>query len=211
MVMMMTAGYWTILYLIVYSILLVTGWRAWLNKYIVTSYGVLFFIFVLSLYRLPARVVQLIGDISVYVHISVLLVTGLLVAAACINKGRHPIRYVLLSIVMFGLAWALMKVLLHYSPSLEHLLYQWNLPILCGILLACLSLSISQACYVIFGGAMLGEYIAAWQQKGQYIGEIGTLGWWDLLLNTLFIVVIVRFISYMLAKGLRLVVKLIVK
>jgi len=206
----MTAGYWTILYVIIYCILIGTGWRIWLDKYIATTYGILFFIIVFATYRIATKPLLFSENMSVSIHVSIIYVGIVLIGALLKSKMGNSFRYSLLSVLMFGLFWALIQALLHYSPWLKGALYGWDLPILSGILLAFLSLTVGQVCYVIFFGALLGECLFAWQQE-QYIGAIGTLGWWDLLLNTFVIVLAARFIVHLITRGLHLMARMIMK
>lgn len=182
----MTEGYWTILLFIMLLILLVTGWKTWLAQHFSITFIGLSYASIWISKWLDWMIPLHVHGFRLTIDGSVILV--LLLQLLFLLK-RLPRKSHILNSVMYIFLLAFLSTISHaiilYSPWVKANIAVWYIPVGCGLLLGALGIGIHQLGAVVFWGAITAEILLLWQQKGEYISQIGNLLWWDMIAMTI--------------------------
>lgn len=178
----MTEGYWTILLFIMILILLLTGWKSWLEQHVNIGFIVFSYISIALSNWFGWSIPLSLHKFKISIDGSILLIVLLHIALLFKRiPHRAHILYSIMYILLLALVSTISHAIIFYSPWVEANMAIWYIPIGCGVLLGALGISVSQLGGIVFWGSICAEILLLWQQKGEYIAHIGNLLWWDMI------------------------------
>lgn len=205
----MINGYWTALVTVMLIILLMTGWSSKLHKQINLVIVLPSILFIWISASLEWNFQLEIGLAKLSLSASFVLISLLLCAYRFFANPVLEAKLVLLYSTVFCLALATVRALIMIAPSVGAGVEYWHLPLLSGLLLGLLQLSIAELSLIIYCGCSLAELLLMWQQRGEYNGAIASLQWWDFLVLAIASVVLMKLLLAMLHKGTQFFVQLL--
>ncbi|GIP15163.1 hypothetical protein J40TS1_08050 [Paenibacillus montaniterrae] len=196
----MIDGYWTALSTIMLFILLLTGWGGWINKRLklVLLLPSIAFIWLAGFNQWHVQLE--LGNKVLLINLSFAAVSLLLLIYVLLQSPKLDIQLIALYTAVLGLGLTMVRAFIMFSPWAGAHIPYWYVPLLGGILLGLLKLSVAELAFITYGGTALAEILLIWQQRGEYKGAIANLQWWDMIALSLLSIIVVKLIAAMLHK-----------
>lgn len=194
----MIEGYWTALCCIMLFIMLATGWSSWINKHIKLTLLIPMVIIIWLGHMQQWKLDFLLGQGTLVVSGSFLLI-ALLQFAALFRNAALQIRMVALYAAVLAMSLTLIRALMVISPWAGANISIIGLSIFSGLLLVLLQLQPAEYAAIIYWGAAITEPMLMWQQRGEYSGVIGNMLWWDYVSLAMFFSILFKLLfSFMI-------------
>lgn len=175
----MNPGYMSLWIIIVFLILMATGWKPSfapdMNRRTMTILGIV----IAALLPVSLWWSQPSYDVHFELHVSVSL---LLFASLLTYKGDEELSYkgyLVLCTIMIAAIWGFIRKMYSLDPVFYWIDPAWDAPLLAGVLCGAFTSQAKHQFGMIVWSAVLGEVLHAALQPNNYTALIGSLSWWD--------------------------------
>lgn len=202
-------GYWTALISVMLLILLMTGWSGALHRQLNLTVLLPSILLIWLSASLEWNFQLELGLANLSINASFVLISLLLCLYWMVSSPRLNSKLVLLYSIVLCLGLSTVRAVMMIAPWVEASVSYWYLPLISGILLGFLQLSIAELALIIYCGSSLAELLLMWQQRGEYNGAVASLVWWDFFVIAVVSVVLIKLLLAMLHKGTHFFVQLL--
>jgi hypothetical protein len=174
------AGYMSFWIMSILFVLIATGWKPYVAPDVGQgSLRILIGIGMLGLFNVPLWWMPSPAYLQVMLHASVVLLVLFSLHAFTDARNWGSIGYLLLCALMVAVIWGFVRKIYSYDPVFYWISPSWDAPILAGMFCGAFTAQFKQQCALVIWGAVLGETLNTILQAGGYVGQIGSLSWWD--------------------------------